>query len=288
VLFKNLGLSTELLRAVEKQGYDAATPIQQQAVPLVLQGKDLLAGAQTGTGKTAAFTLPLLQKLQSKHKEGRKSFPRALILTPTRELAAQVHDNVQSYGSYLPFRSAVIFGGVGINPQKQKLIKGVDIVVATPGRLLDHVQQRSIDLSRVEMLVLDEADRMLDMGFIHDIRRVLKHLPKERQTLLLSATFSREIQQLAAEFLHRPAEIQVTPQNTATELVQQIVYPVDKKRKTRASVTTHRRRELGTSADLHADEAQREPARRAVEQGRYQLCSDSRQQVPRRPHASPG
>jgi ATP-dependent RNA helicase RhlE len=231
VLFKNLGLSTELLRAVEKQGYDAATPIQQQAVPLVLQGKDLLAGAQTGTGKTAAFTLPLLQKLQSKHKEGRKSFPRALILTPTRELAAQVHDNVQSYGSYLPFRSAVIFGGVGINPQKQKLIKGVDIVVATPGRLLDHVQQRSIDLSRVEMLVLDEADRMLDMGFIHDIRRVLKHLPKERQTLLLSATFSREIQQLAAEFLHRPAEIQVTPQNTATELVQQIVYPVDKKRK---------------------------------------------------------
>jgi ATP-dependent RNA helicase RhlE len=230
-LFKNLGLSAEVLRAVEKQGYDAATPIQQQAIPLILQGKDLLAGAQTGTGKTAAFTLPLLHKLQTHHKEGRKSFPKALVLVPTRELAAQVHDSVQSYGSYLPFRSAVIFGGVGINPQKQKLIKGVDIVVATPGRLLDHVQQRSIDLSRIDTLVLDEADRMLDMGFIHDIRRVLKNLPKERQTLLFSATFSPEIKQLAAEFLHRPAEIQVTPQNTAAELVQQIVYPVDKKRK---------------------------------------------------------
>jgi ATP-dependent RNA helicase RhlE len=231
VLFKNLGLSAELLRAVEKQGYDVATPIQQQAIPLVLQGKDLLAGAQTGTGKTAGFTLPLLQKLQTNHKEGQQRFPKALVLTPTRELAAQVHDSVQSYGSYLPFRSAVVFGGVGINPQKQKLIKGVDIVVATPGRLLDHVQQRSIDLSRVETLVLDEADRMLDMGFIHDIRRVVKNLPRERQTLLFSATFSKEIKQLAAEFLHRPIEIQVTPQNTATELVQQIVYPVDKKRK---------------------------------------------------------
>ena len=172
MLFKNLGLSAELLRAVEKQGYDEATPIQQQAIPLVLEGKDVLAGAQTGTGKTAGFTLPVLQRLQNKHTEGQKSHPRVLVLTPTRELAAQVHESVREYGQFLPFRSAVIFGGVSINPQKQKLIKGVDIVVATPGRLLDHMQQRSIDLSKVEILVLDEADRMLDMGFIRDIQKI--------------------------------------------------------------------------------------------------------------------
>lgn len=230
--FKDLGLSAELLRAVEKQGYSEATPIQQQAIPLVLQGKDLLAGAQTGTGKTAGFTLPLLQQLQNKYQGGQgKRFPKVLILTPTRELAAQVHESVRDYGSYLPFRSAVVFGGVSINPQKQKLIRGVDIVVATPGRLLDHVQQRSIDLSKVETLVLDEADRMLHMGFIHDIRRVVKAIPKQRQTLLFSATFSKEIKQLAADFLVNPVEIQVTPQNTATELVSQTVYPVDKGRK---------------------------------------------------------
>jgi ATP-dependent RNA helicase RhlE len=231
VFFKDLGLSAELLRAVEKKGYDEATPVQQEAIPLVLQGKDVLAGAQTGTGKTAGFTLPLLQQLQNNYKEGQKSFPKVLVLTPTRELAAQVHESIQDYGRYLPFRSAVIFGGVSINPQKQKLIRGVDIVVATPGRLLDHVQQRSIDLSKVQTLVLDEADRMLDMGFIHDIRRVLKAIPRQRQTLLFSATFSKEIKKLASEFLVQPAEIQVTPQNTATELVSQIVYPVDKKRK---------------------------------------------------------
>jgi ATP-dependent RNA helicase RhlE len=231
MLFKDLGLSAELLRAVEKQGYDKATPVQQQAIPLVLAGKDLLAGAQTGTGKTAGFTLPVLQQLQNKHTEGGKRHPRVLVLTPTRELAAQVHESVRDYGQYLPFRSAVIFGGVSINPQKQKLIKGVDIVVATPGRLLDHVQQRSIDLSRVEILILDEADRMLDMGFIRDIRKILNVIPKQRQTLLFSATFSREIKALASEFLHQPAEIQVTPENTAVELVSQIVYPVDKKRK---------------------------------------------------------
>lgn len=231
MLFKDLGLSAELLRAVEKQGYNEATPIQQQAIPLVLEGRDLLAGAQTGTGKTAGFTLPVLQQLQNRYKAGQKSFPKVLVLTPTRELAAQVHESVRDYGGYLPFRSAVVFGGVSINPQKQKLIKGVDIVVATPGRLLDHVQQRSIDLSRIEILVLDEADRMLDMGFIHDIRRVLKVIPKQRQTLLFSATFSNEIKKLAAEFLQQPAAIQVTPENTATELVSQIVYPVDKKRK---------------------------------------------------------
>ncbi|MEP5566691.1 MAG: DEAD/DEAH box helicase [Halioglobus sp.] len=231
MLFKDLGLSAELLRAVEKQGYDEATPIQQKAIPLVLKGKDVLAGAQTGTGKTAGFTLPLLQRLQSNHVEGQKRHPRVLVLTPTRELAAQVHESVRDYGRFLPFRSAVIFGGVSINPQKQKLVKGVDVVVATPGRLLDHLQQRSIDLSKVEILVLDEADRMLDMGFIRDIRKVLNAIPKKRQTLLFSATFSKEIKSLAAEFLHQPEEIQVTPQNTAAELVSQIVYPVDKGRK---------------------------------------------------------
>jgi ATP-dependent RNA helicase RhlE len=231
MLFRDLGLSAELLQAVEKQGYDEATPIQQQAIPLVLEGKDVLAGAQTGTGKTAGFTLPMLHLLQDSHREGQKPYPRVLVLTPTRELAAQVHESVREYGRYLPFRSAVIFGGVSINPQKQKLIKGVDIVVATPGRLLDHVQQRSIDLSKVEILVLDEADRMLDMGFIRDIRKILKIIPTQRQTLLFSATFSKEIRTLASEFLKNPSQIQVTPENTATELVSQIVYPVDKKRK---------------------------------------------------------
>ena len=231
MLFKDIGLSAELLRAVEKQGYDEATPIQQQAIPLVLQGRDVLAGAQTGTGKTAGFTLPVLQQLQDADIKGQKRHPRVLVLTPTRELAAQVHESVRDYGRYLPFRSAVIFGGVSINPQKQKLIKGVDIVVATPGRLLDHLQQRSIDLSRIEILILDEADRMLDMGFIRDIRKILNVIPKQRQTLLFSATFSKEIKALASEFLNQPAEIQVTPQNTAAELVSQIVYPVDKHRK---------------------------------------------------------
>lgn len=231
MLFKDLGLSAELLRAVEKQGYSEATPIQEQAIPLVLEGKDLLAGAQTGTGKTAGFTLPVLQRLQQTHNESQKRHPRVLVLTPTRELAAQVHESVRDYGEYLPFRSAVIFGGVSINPQKQKLIKGVDIVVATPGRLLDHVQQRSIDLSKVEILILDEADRMLDMGFIRDIRKILNVIPKQRQTLLFSATFSREIKALSSEFMRAPALIQVTPENTAVELVSQVVYPVDKGRK---------------------------------------------------------
>lgn len=231
MLFKDLGLTAELLSAVEKQGYDKATPVQQQAIPLILEGKDVLAGAQTGTGKTAGFTLPVLQRLQKTHKEGGKRHPRVLVLTPTRELAAQVHESVRDYGRYLPFRSAVIFGGVSINPQKQKLIKGVDIVVATPGRLLDHVQQRSIDLTKIEILILDEADRMLDMGFIRDIRKILAIIPSQRQTLLFSATFSKEIKSLASEFLQQPSEIQVTPQNTATDLVSQIVYPVDKKRK---------------------------------------------------------
>ncbi len=231
MLFKDLGLSAELLSAVEKKGYLEATPIQQQAIPLILEGKDMLAGAQTGTGKTAGFTLPVLQRLQQNHSVGQKPYPRVLVLTPTRELTAQVHESVREYGRYLPFRSAAIFGGVSINPQKQKLIKGVDIVVATPGRLLDHLQQRSINLSKVEILVLDEADRMLDMGFIRDIRKILNVIPKQRQTLLFSATFSQEIRALTTEFLKKPSMIQVTPQNTAVELVTQIVYPVDKSRK---------------------------------------------------------
>ena len=231
MLFKDLGLSAELLSAVEKKGYREATPIQQQAIPLILEGKDMLAGAQTGTGKTAGFTLPILQRLQQTYSSGQKPYPKVLVLTPTRELAAQVHESVRDYGAYLPFRSTAIFGGVSINPQKQKLIKGVDIVVATPGRLLDHLQQRSINLAKVEILVLDEADRMLDMGFIRDIRKILNVIPKQRQTLLFSATFSQEIRALTAEFLKNPSMIQVTPQNTAVELVTQIVYPVDKNRK---------------------------------------------------------
>jgi ATP-dependent RNA helicase RhlE len=229
MLFKDLGLSAELLRAIDEQGYNEATPIQQQAIPVVLEGRDILAGAQTGTGKTAGFTLPILQRLQLAGPSG--DYPRVLILTPTRELAAQVEQSVTDYGRHLPYRSLTIFGGVSIVPQKAKLRQGTDIVVATPGRLLDHVQQGTIDLSDVEILVLDEADRMLDMGFIRDMRRIFKVLPKERQTLLFSATFSKDIRKLANDLLHKPAEVQATPQNTTVEKVTQVVYPVDKRRK---------------------------------------------------------
>ena len=229
--FSELGLSAELLRAVEQQGYREATPIQQQAIPVVLEGRDILAGAQTGTGKTAGFTLPLLQRLQSGPPANGRRPVRVLILAPTRELAAQVDESVRTYGKHLPYRSVKIFGGVSINPQISKLRKGVDIVVATPGRLLDHLQQRTIDLSEVETLVLDEADRMLDMGFIRDIRKVLAVLPTERQNLLFSATFSKEIRRLAADLLDDPTEIQVAPRNTTAERVRQLVHPVDKARK---------------------------------------------------------
>ena len=230
MLFNQLGLSAELLRAVEEKGYRQATPIQQQAIPHILEGRDILAGAQTGTGKTAGFTLPLLQRLQESQSGGRRTI-RALILTPTRELAAQVAESVRDYGSHLPFRTSVIFGGVSINTQIAKLRKGVDIVVATPGRLLDHAQQGTIDLSSVEILVLDEADRMLDMGFIRDIRRILKMLPTERQNLLFSATFSNDIRRLAANLLNAPTEIEVAARNKPVEQVSQIVHPVDKRRK---------------------------------------------------------
>jgi ATP-dependent RNA helicase RhlE len=229
VLFNQLGLSAELLRAVEKQGYKTATPIQQQAIPLILEGRDVLAGAQTGTGKTAGFTLPLLQRLQYGTKNRRRV--RALVLTPTRELAAQVADSVRDYGEFLPFRAAVIYGGVSINTQIAKLRKGVDVVVATPGRLLDHLQQGTIDLSTIECLVLDEADRMLDMGFIRDIRKIMKVLPKERQNLLFSATFSQDIRRLAADLLDSPTEISVATNGKPAEGIDQVVYPVDRQRK---------------------------------------------------------
>ncbi|NND46596.1 MAG: DEAD/DEAH box helicase [Woeseiaceae bacterium] len=229
MLFNQLGLSAELLRAVDEKGYKEATPIQQQAIPHILEGHDILAGAQTGTGKTAGFTLPLLQRLQ--HGTVNRRRIRALVLTPTRELAAQVGESVREYGRYLPFRTAVIFGGVSINTQIDKLRKGVDVVVATPGRLLDHMQQGTIDLSAIEVLVLDEADRMLDMGFIRDIKKILKVLPQERQNLLFSATFSNDIRNLAARTLNSPAEIQVSQKNTTADNVSQLVYPVDKARK---------------------------------------------------------
>jgi len=230
--FESLGLLAELHRAVSEKGYDTPTPIQKQAIPVVLQGRDLMGGAQTGTGKTAGFTLPLLQRLieTDKPRKGRRPL-RALVLTPTRELAAQVAESVRDYGRYLPLRSTVVFGGVSINPQKMKLIKGVDVLVATPGRLLDHVNQKSVNLSNIDILVLDEADRMLDMGFIHDIKKVLALVPKKKQTLLFSATFSDDIKKLANGLLKSPELIEVARQNAATDTVTQVIHPVDKSRK---------------------------------------------------------
>ncbi|MCW9014796.1 MAG: DEAD/DEAH box helicase [Gammaproteobacteria bacterium] len=230
--FESLGLMTELLRAVSEKGYSEPTPIQIQAIPPVLQGRDLMGGAQTGTGKTAGFTLPLLQRLMESNKATRgPRNVRALVLTPTRELAAQVGESVKIYGKHLPLESTIIFGGVKINPQIRTLRNGVDILVATPGRLLDHVQQNTVDLSQVEILVLDEADRMLDMGFIRDIRKLIARLPKQRQTLFFSATFSNEIKKLANELLKSPALIEVASRNTASERVTQVVHHVDKGRK---------------------------------------------------------
>ena len=229
--FDELGLSAELLRAVSEQGYSQPTPIQAQAIPVILDGRDVMGAAQTGTGKTAGFTLPLLQRLSAlRPAQGAKPV-RALVLTPTRELAAQVGDSVADYGKYLPLSSAVIFGGVNINPQTAALKRGVDILVATPGRLLDHANQRNVDLSKLEILVLDEADRMLDMGFIHDIRRVLKLLPAKRQNLLFSATFSDEIKALADGLLDQPVLVEVARRNTASEAVAQTIHPVDKDKK---------------------------------------------------------
>ena len=229
--FETLGLRAELLRAVSEKGYTTPSPIQLQAIPPILEGKDLMGGAQTGTGKTAGFTLPLLENLMAAGKHQKGKAIRALVLTPTRELAAQVSESVEEYGKHLPLRSTVIFGGVSINPQIKKLRNGIDILVATPGRLLDHVSQNTIDLSKLEILVLDEADRMLDMGFIHDIRKVLALVPKKKQTLLFSATFSNDIKKLANGLLHDPTLIEVARVNAATETVTQVVHPVDKGRK---------------------------------------------------------
>ena len=227
--FKNLGLSDELLNTIQKEGYSEATPVQERAIPLINKGMDILAGAQTGTGKTAAFALPILNRLQKSNSKKRKV--RALILTPTRELAAQVNNSFRTYGIALPFKTIEIFGGVSMKPQKSKLKKGVDIVVATPGRLLDHLSQNTIDLSGVEVFVLDEADRMLDMGFKRDIEKVIKQLPERRQNLLFSATFPKEIQKLASRLLNSPKKIQVASENSTAEKVKQTVYPVDQSRK---------------------------------------------------------
>ncbi|MFT5835480.1 MAG: ATP-dependent RNA helicase RhlE [Sulfurimonas sp.] len=230
--FNNLGLSAPLLKAIKEQGYSEPTPIQKQAIPVILDRKDILAGAQTGTGKTAGFTLPMLELLsRSKHTKQKAHHVRALILTPTRELAAQVAESVAVYGKHLPFKSCVIFGGVKINPQIVQLRRGMDIVIATPGRLLDHMNQKTIDLSKVDFLILDEADRMLDMGFINDIKKVLEVLPKQKQTLLFSATYSDEIKKLSDRLLNSPTLIEVARRNTASETVKQAVYPVDKVRK---------------------------------------------------------
>ncbi|MEW6354071.1 MAG: DEAD/DEAH box helicase, partial [Pseudomonadota bacterium] len=229
--FTQLGLSDELLRAVNDQGYTTPTPVQTQAIPVILSGRDIMAGAQTGTGKTAGFTLPLLQRLHQAGAPSAKRAVRALVLTPTRELAAQVADSVRAYGKYLPLKSTALFGGVNIKAQITALRAGVDIVVATPGRLLDHVNQKTVNLSKVEILVLDEADRMLDMGFINDIRKILALLPRERQNLLFSATFSDEIKQLADRLLNAPALIEVERRNSAAGRVTQTVHPVDRERK---------------------------------------------------------
>jgi len=233
--FSHLGLSEEIVRAVTDHGYTIPTPIQAQAIPAVLAGGDLLAGAQTGTGKTAGFTLPILNRLSvggGAPATTTQTRPiRALILTPTRELAAQVEESVRTYGKYLKLTSTVIFGGVGINPQIKLLKHGVDILVATPGRLLDHMQQGTVNLKQVEILVLDEADRMLDMGFIKDIKKVLAALPKKRQNLLFSATFSEEIKQLADGLLNAPAMIEVARRNSTVEIIAQKIHPVDRDKK---------------------------------------------------------
>jgi len=232
--FEELNLAPAIIKAVLEQGYETPTPIQAQAIPLVLAGHDLLGGAQTGTGKTAAFVLPMLNKL-STEEAPRSKFGgiaiRALVLTPTRELAAQVEESVKTYGKYLELSSAAIFGGVGMNPQISRMKKGVDILVATPGRLLDLMQQGMMDLSQVQMLVLDEADRMLDMGFIHDVKKVLAAVPKAKQSLLFSATFSDEIRELAATLLKDPQSVQVTPRNTTVQRITQLIHPVGRGKK---------------------------------------------------------
>ena len=229
--FTELGLKAELLRAISEQGYDTPTPIQQKAIPAVMAGHDLMASAQTGTGKTAGFTLPILHRLASGPNTRTSKRPRVLVLVPTRELAIQVEESVRTYGKHLPINSVAVFGGVGINPQIAALRRGVDILVATPGRLLDHVQQRTVDLSGIEILVLDEADRMLDMGFIRDIRKLIALVPKQRQNLMFSATFSPEIRELASGLLHNPVSVDVAARNTSAETVTQRVIETNREQK---------------------------------------------------------
>lgn len=230
--FDQLGLTEGLLKAVAEQGYTMPTPVQQQAIPLILEGRDVLAGAQTGTGKTAGFTLPLLQRLTADPSQARKPRPvRALILAPTRELAVQVHESVKTYGKYLPLYAEAIYGGVNINAQIRNLRRGCDVIIATPGRLIDHVLQKNVDLSRVEILVLDEADRMLDMGFMPDIRKILSWLPEARQNLLFSATYSNEIKTLAASVLRDPVEVEVARQNATADTISERVYGINREYK---------------------------------------------------------
>ena len=228
--FESLGLSDKLLRAIADEGYESPTPIQAEAIPAVLGKHDVLASAQTGTGKTASFTLPILHLLASGNQTRNRQI-RALVLTPTRELAAQVESSIKTYGKYMPLRVASVYGGVRMGPQIGRLRKGVDVLVATPGRLLDHLGQGTVDLSAVDMLVLDEADRMLDMGFIHDIRKIIEHTSSQRQTLLFSATFSRQIKRLADDLLDSPKVIEVARTNAVAENVTQVVHPVDRHRK---------------------------------------------------------
>ncbi|NRB24155.1 MAG: DEAD/DEAH box helicase [Shewanella sp.] len=233
--FTSLGLSAPILKAVANKGYETPSPIQAQAIPAVLEGKDVMAAAQTGTGKTAGFTLPLLELLSRGNRAQAKKV-RALVLTPTRELAAQVAESVETYGKYLPLKSAVVFGGVGIGPQISKLGKGVDILVATPGRLLDLYNQGAVNFNQLEVLILDEADRMLDMGFIHDIKKILRALPAKRQNLMFSATFSDDIRKLAKGLVNNPVEISVTPRNATAKSVEQYIYMIDQKQKTAALI----------------------------------------------------
>ena len=280
--FSDLGLLPELLRAVADKGYDTPSPIQIQAIPAVLAGRDVLAGAQTGTGKTAGFVLPILQRLAADRRNGTSRAPRALVLTPTRELAAQVAQSARDYGKYMPLRTYQVFGGVSINPQISALRSGCDILVATPGRLLDLAQQRAADLSKVQVLVLDEADRMLDMGFIHDIRRIIKLLPQKRQNLLFSATYSDDIRGLAERLLHDPA---VDPGRAA-----QCAHRAGRTaRLSRAEGTeaasagaSDPRRPVAPGADLHAHQARREPPDAAARGRRHSSRRHPRQQEPGR------
>ena len=228
--FQSLGLSKALLKAINNQGYTEPSPIQEKAIPLILKGKDILASAQTGTGKTAGFTLPMLQRLSQGQSQKRRKV-RALIITPTRELAAQVHANVKSYSEFLNIQSTVIFGGVNQRPQVATLKRGVDVLIATPGRLLDLQNQGFLSLSNIEILVLDEADRMLDMGFLRDIKRIISLLPSKTQNLLFSATFSKDIKKLATEFLYQPAIVEVSPENSTVDKINQKIYRVAKDKK---------------------------------------------------------